>query len=99
MKKIVKLDVELSHCKLDLPKQVSLIQSFDENKVLGLADVKYEGEDVVAEIDVDREIEETLNSSECFEYMVSGIVKKREGEKIIEFSLTGVSVSAVSKRQ
>jgi hypothetical protein len=91
MKLIVNFGDELKHAKINLSKVVPVTKNFDNTKLLGEAEVKQDGEDTIAELNIVNETE-GRNIKHILECGAVGTVTKRKGNLITGFDLKGVSI-------
>lgn len=91
MKLTVNFGDELKHAKINLSKVVPVTKNFDNTKLLGEAEVKKDGEDTIAELNIVNETE-IENIKQILECGVAGTVTEREGNLITGFDLKSVSI-------
>jgi hypothetical protein len=82
---------ELSSAKVNLPKVVPVTRDFNNSKLIGEAEVRQEGDKVIAKINIinEKEFEAIKDMLGCG---VSGVVTEREGNLITEFDLKSISL-------
>ena len=91
MKLTVNFGDELKHAKVNLPKVVPVTKNFDNTKLLGEAEVKLDGNDTIAELNIVNE-KEIENIKQILECGVAGTVTARKGNLITGFDLKSVSI-------
>lgn len=91
MKMTVNFGDELKHAKVNLPKVVPVTKNFDNTKLLGEAEVKQDGNDTIAELNIVNE-NEIENIKQILECGVAGTVTERKGNLITGFDLKSVSI-------
>ena len=91
MKLTVNFGDELKYAKVNLPKVVPVTKNFDNTKILGEAEVKQDGDNAIAELNIVNE-KRLKNIKQILECGVAGIVTERKDNLITAFDLKSVSI-------